>query len=65
MLLYTRAPLLILAWGSAGQSVIEQHKSMTRAGQIMPARLWLQGTQEIKFIQVFNPATAPGATLGR
>jgi hypothetical protein len=32
MLLYTRAPLLILAWGPAGQSVIEQHKSNDTCG---------------------------------
>ena len=28
---------------------------ITRAGQIMPARQPLQGTQERKFIQAFNP----------
>ena len=34
---------------------IGRHNSVIRAGQIMPARLLLQGTHERKFIQVFNP----------
>ena len=38
---------------------------MTRAGQIMLARQLLQGTQEIKFIQVFNPLSSSGATTRR
>lgn len=63
MLLYTRR----LPESEIGQA--ERHASniipMTRAGQIMPARQWHQGTQEIKFIQVFNRRPVPGATTRR
>src|SRR5450830_1103681 len=31
----------------------------------MPARLWLQGTQERKFIQVFNPVLQPATGFQR
>lgn len=62
MLPYTRRPE---NQESARQSVIEQHNSNDTCGQIMPARLWLQGTQTIKFIQVFNHPPAPGATTRR